>query len=316
MDLVLNELSHKTYLGDVESAKKLMNEFIKVLVLINSKGIQPKLRMKTDIYNLYLTQEYPLTKWINDRTVDLDKRRLIMSIITQFPFIDKELESIIYDKVLASDFKFENEVVEGLGIAYLLDSIAISLLMDDRWNTAYLSLQMEFIDEEAETFTENIDIRHISTPIHLTEHEDWISSTRLKNIKTGKELWRKKSTLFPSLVFCEHIEEQITALHEGQTLFKQILKRLFQLETYFFNWNSGPFLPEKIGSKVTVESQVTLTKYENEHTFLCPDGKERLFSWHSRMTPFAQRLFFYPCENTRNCFIGHIGKKLPTVTYS
>lgn len=316
MDLVLNELSHQTYLDDVESARKLMDHFIKVLVLINSKGVQPKLRMKTNIYNLYLTQEYPLTKWINDHTVDLEKRRLIMSIITQFPFIDKELEAIIYDRVLLSDFKFENEVVEGLGIAYLLDSIAISFLMEDKWDTAYLSLQMEFIDEEAETFTEHIDIRHISTPIHLAEHENWISSTYLKNIKTGKELWRKRSTLFPSLVFCEHIEEQITALHEGQTLFKQILKRLFQLEAYFSNWKSGPFLPDTIGSKVTPESHITLTKYKDEHTFLCPDGENRLFSWHSRMTPFAQRLFFYPCESTRNCFIGYIGKKLPTVTYS
>ena len=50
-------------------------------------------------------------------------------------------------------------------------------------------------------------------------------------------------------------------------------------------------------------------------TFLCPDGEERLFSWHVRYTPGAGRIHFLPLGPREGCLIGYIGHKLPTVKY-
>ena len=61
---------------------------------------------------------------------------------------------------------------------------------------------------------------------------------------------------------------------------------------------------------------MTLQQYGAQHTFQCPDGKPRVFSWHVPMTPGAWRLFFYPDGRKRKAFIGHIGSKLPNVSYA
>ena len=67
----------------------------------------------------------------------------------------------------------------------------------------------------------------------------------------------------------------------------------------------------------TTESKVTLTKYESEHTFLLPEGKTQLFSWHTRYTgSYGGRIFFYPVPGKKKIYIGHIGHKLPTVKYT
>ena len=47
-----------------------------------------------------------------------------------------------------------------------------------------------------------------------------------------------------------------------------------------------------------------------ELTIKCPDTKERLFSWHLRMTPGAWRLYFSEELGPGKIIIGYIGIKL------
>jgi hypothetical protein len=67
--------------------------------------------------------------------------------------------------------------------------------------------------------------------------------------------------------------------------------------------------------KISPESDSTLRQYETEHSFVCPDGVRRLFSWHGRLTPGAWRIYFLPAPVTDRIVIGYIGKKLPGVLY-
>ncbi len=84
---------------------------------------------------------------------------------------------------------------------------------------------------------------------------------------------------------------------------------------YSSSWVGGSFEPGALPSKITPESDQTLQQFRQEHTFLCPDGIERLFSWHARYTPGDGRIFFFPDEGRRKIIIGHIENKLPTVMY-
>ena len=93
------------------------------------------------------------------------------------------------------------------------------------------------------------------------------------------------------------------------------MDRLFELNTYCENWHDGLFDYDKIPTKITPESDATLKKYSSEHTFLCPDGTNHLFSWHARLTPDAWRIYFHVDEDKKLLTIGHIGHKLPNVLY-
>ena len=133
-------------------------------------------------------------------------------------------------------------------------------------------------------------------------------------VDSGSDLWKRREELFPSLQFCETAGEQIQALPSGNPMLRPIMKRLSEFENFCKNWHEGPFDPQEITGRVTLESQVTLERFGQERTFRCPDGNERIFSWHARLTPGAWRVYFYPLEDKRQLIIGYFGSHLQTVS--
>ena len=139
---------------------------------------------------------------------------------------------------------------------------------------------------------------------------------RLKtSVVNGDDLWNQKEELFPNLIFCDHVAKQIFPLQNGDPVFRQIVKRFFELQNYCSAWREGPFLPDQLPFKATVESKPTMQKYRRERTFTCPGGNEITFTWHGRMTPGAWRIYFDPSIDPGMMHIGYIGQKLPTVKY-
>ena len=76
------------------------------------------------------------------------------------------------------------------------------------------------------------------------------------------------------------------------------------------NWIDGAFKLETLASKASVESQSRIREFENELTFKCSEGEERLFSLHVRITPGAWRLHFCTELGPEKIIIGYIGIKI------
>jgi hypothetical protein len=124
--------------------------------------------------------------------------------------------------------------------------------------------------------------------------------------KNGKDILDHAQEAFPNLIFCKNAEKQLENENNCMNA-TQIARKLKKLQEHTV-----------LGTELinaTPESKPTLEHYENEHTFLLPNGQQQLFSWHLRFTgnSIAGRIF-YEIEG-KNCFIGHIGSKLPTVKY-
>ena len=126
----------------------------------------------------------------------------------------------------------------------------------------------------------------------------------------------KQEELFPCLTFCDEINGNIAELNNSQPIFKQLVKRLGRVDEFFSKWLVGGFDIDAFPYKISPESQATLEKYQEDHTFTCPDGKKMVYSWHFSLTPLAWRVFFHPDELTRKAIIGYIGPKLPNVKYN
>ena len=93
-------------------------------------------------------------------------------------------------------------------------------------------------------------------------------------------------------------------------LIGQVMRKLFELENFISNTKSDFFNADLIPSKATPESETREKKHQNELTFTCSDGIDRLFTWHLRITPGAWRLHFYPLMKKRKIIIGYIGEKI------
>ena len=315
MELVLNELSACSVAKDILNARDRMAGFIQVCRSAFRQGVKSQLRVEESIYNLLLAPDYNIYNWIHDKEVDKESQRFIRNLATKSPLIDFIMEKDIHDRKLLSEFYFGRDKSLGLGAAFLLDSIAVSFNSDEQWDNPFVTLLMEYLDDMADSVSENVEVRHASSTEHIRIHTDWIRVQKAKDVRTGEELWDKQEELFPFLTFCDEIRGNIAELNNSQPIFKQLVKRLGRVDEFFSKWLTGGFDTDSFPYKISPESQATLEKYQEKHTFTCPDGREMVFSWHFSLTPLAWRVFFYPDEVTRKAIIGYIGPKLPNVKY-
>ena len=91
-----------------------------------------------------------------------------------------------------------------------------------------------------------------------------------------------------------------------------IVRGLFNLNAFCITWQNGAFDPGEIQCAVSPESGPTLQRYSEERTFMCPDGQQRVFSWHAKVGSW--RLYFDPAPGPGHLFVGYAGKHLRTVT--
>jgi hypothetical protein len=312
LDMVFNELSIDTPAENIQEARQWMAGFIDTIRSASIAGVNRVLRTHIDMNNTLLAIEYPLARWRNDSDVDIEARRYFRSLISQYPPLEDIPETS--NDMLARDFFHQDKRAYGFGIAYLLESLSISLPSEEVWDAHEIEVKTEWLHEGEDLISKKVQVAHASDSSHIDLLAGWITERLKTGVVNGDDLWNRKEDLFSRLIFCDHVAKQIFPLQKGDPMFRQVVKRLFELQNYCSAWHEGPFLPDQLTFKATVESELTLQKYGKERTFSCQDEKKITFSWHGRMTPGAWRIYFDPNIGPGMMRIGYIGHKLSTVT--
>jgi hypothetical protein len=308
MDLFFNELSIKEA-SNKETGRMWMEGLVALFQKASAMGFI-ELKTTNTFLTFSLAPSYNLTDWLYDQTVDRDSRLLVKTKVSKSPFIEELLERKDSENHRLYEFKYKDQRAAGLGAAYLFDSLAVSLANAGEWDKISVELLAAQISEEGQLIESIECVNHASKPEHLYLLSQWINKKKRVNIPNGKLLWLKRNDYFPHLKFCARVENQISAFSGSELEFYQITKRLFELEDYCSNRSTDEFIPGNIPSKVTQESDSRISKFKDELTIICPDGESRLFSWHSRFTPGAGRIHFFPDNSKRLFYIGYIGPKL------
>jgi hypothetical protein len=319
LEMVLNELSLRPIAEDVHDARQRMAGLVETVIVATKHGVKKILRTSSSLVAEELAPNYPVARWLNDGNVDRDLQRFFKTIVTKAPFLSDVNDASMSDSSRMSDYFFGESVAIGLGAAFLLDALAISLCSDRRWLESYLELRVSQLDDDGEIIDAFETIHHASVNDHVRSHLPWIESRLFaevqSNVHAGLDIWLHKEEWFPNLYFCEQVKEQLQMVYRGHLMLSSILKCLHELEDYCKNWLDGPFDNNRITRKATLESAITLEMYGSERTFRCHDGISRLFSWHLPLTPNAWRLYFYPISEERKLIIGYIGQHLSTKLY-
>lgn len=314
VDLVFNELSVREAPA-AEAARAWMAEMVLACNAAQMAGAGRVLLIAENVANLVLAPDYSVWQWSTDPSVDPELRRKFLAIATYGPFTDKLLDEDTADQLALTEYAYRDRTALGLGVAHILDGLAISAPSEDDWAAGQLRLQLLQLEEDASLSTREIDVRQVSTGGLVAEHQAWIAARAREGIADGADLWARRAELFGALTFCDRVADQLGQLGRGDPHLRQVMRKLVELNDYFDGWRDGPFDAQAIAN-CTGESQVTLERFADDHSFACPDGETRLFSWHVRLTPGAWRLFFAPDPATRRAIVGHIGPKLRNVSYT
>lgn len=317
LECFLNELSFSSIAPDVNSARERMFVFVKTLAQANHAAKkQLPLRVSHEFFGVTIAPEYSLVQWRNDVAVDRDIRAYFNSITTKSPLFDSGTPN---DRALKCEATFGGVPAIGMLAAFLNDGMTVSVLSDLKWDCASLCLIVSELDENADIISSDESLRHIARAEHIREHEKWIAEQMTGPIRSHAELWAIRTEQFESLEFCDQVREQFAALPWDSPQSKQAIKRLQLLNSWWADCIRGS-LPHAARiavapCKLSPESQATLDRFADQHTFMCPDGNQRLFSSHVRFTPGAGRIYFTWADEGNKLIIGHIGKHLPTVEH-
>src|SRR5581483_9229419 len=275
LELVLNELSLQPLAKNIPEAQQRMSDLISTMIAATRAGISRSLRAHQDLRPEQLAPDYLLVHWLNDHEVDLEARRYFKSLAFHAPHLVDINNDTVRDTVDSSDFFYNGDRAIGLGVAYCLDTLALSMRSDACWHSHQLELRHTYLDSDGEILSEDVIVTHASHKDHILTHAVWIKERLNLDIQDGADLWRYREQQFPSLQFCDSVGETLQSLHSGNSPFHLITKKLAEFEMAFQQWQEegGVF---DIQLKGSVDSEATLLKSEKGRTSSSPDVRTRL----------------------------------------
>src|SRR5713226_7188938 len=293
LEMVLNELSLRSPANDTLTARQWMVDLINTINVAAGHGVKKIVHVDRDIDYALLAPNYRLVQWRNDAQVDRDTQRFFRTLTTKL--------SLIPD---LPEFWYLEDQAHGLGFAFQQEYLAISLRSASDWDTSHVELEVRHLDEDGELITEHVEVFHASHSDHVLEHADWIKNRTHINIRNGSDIWNYKEVLFPNLHFCDAVGEQIQDLLLGDPKLPYVKRKLSDLEEVCQDWQKvgGAFDLQRVPGKKKPESEATLTMFEQQRTFRCPDGEYRVFSLHVWIT-HDWRIHFFPIEEKQQIII-------------
>lgn len=200
MEVFFNELSCSPIAPNKEDAR---NKIIKLLETLKSLRVDGFNVMRTaeNFYNLHLSGDYTFVDFFNDPSVNRDLKILLKGV-TKRPYLEDdtslEAEMFILSQFHTLDENGNTTSPEGLAIAYVSNSPAISLTGNAHWEREFIPLSITYNDNEEHPITENVVNVHSEASIDADHFRTW-----LKSLVEGIQLDREENIVkvFPANKF-------------------------------------------------------------------------------------------------------------------
>jgi hypothetical protein len=209
MDFTLNELSLRKLNSNQEAIKVFM-ELSDVSSALSSIGFRAmKIWNKSEFLTYQFTDETTLVKWLKqpkfDSSLEKTKSQKLKSIISKKDshWNNEEKNLIINCPIIGIQLNDSQKISEGLKIACLYNTIAVSFQTEPFWNKSSLELIHIAEDDNNNALEQLVTVNHASTKTHIDEKYDWLSSLLSKGL-IGTE-WKPSENLFPNIDFSNQI---------------------------------------------------------------------------------------------------------------
>jgi hypothetical protein len=209
MDFTLNELSLRKLANNQEAIKVFM-ELSDVASALSSIGFRAmKIWNKSEFLTFQFTDEITLVAWLKqpkfETNLEKMKSQKLKSIISKKDSIwnDEEITLIVNCPIIGIQLHDSQKISEGLKIACLFNTIAVSFQTEPFWDRSFIELIHISEDDNNNILEQIITVNHASSKTHIDEKNNWLSSLLLKKL-IGKE-WKPSENLFPNIDFSNQL---------------------------------------------------------------------------------------------------------------
>jgi hypothetical protein len=207
---------------------------------------------------------------------------------------------------LESEYRYEDECAEGLGLSHALGTLSVSLAFA-RWNHSTLELQRIYMADDGEFSSEQVEICHACSAQHISALDEWLRRAPLAHVNDGDDLWHRRGELFPHLQFLAQVEGQVRGLRAGEVRLHSAAAGLMDLEVAVARWDYKDTPLPTFLTKVTPEHEQRRKKFQFKNLA----GVVQSFDQHSRFTPGAGRIHLWCDRSNGTATIAHVGEKVP-----
>lgn len=315
MVLTFNELSSQTtHLSSKTEAQNLIDEFAAFCKVLNATKIIDDIVFPSDFYSTFLYDEYGISQWLYDNDVPQTRKQFLRRYLDKYR--NSFDRSCIEGEFLVSiDEKNHNAI--GCTFALERNLPLFSLATHDFWKSKSISGNYVFLNHNGEVQSEQRSVDNIST---IASEADIVQIQRdkvLKGISSGQDLWEAREKLYPNLVFCNSVKDQLYRDSEKFHILA-VMKRLQHLQNYFSQYHEK-YDADELGFDARTESETVKKSSDlsDKRKFRLPDGTEKYFYDHIGFSGkySGGRIHFLPDCKNRSCYIGYIGQHLPTQKY-
>lgn len=309
MQLVFNELSRSNNRLSVIETNKLISEFLHTYsaILKAHPSFSRCISTTINLNDLEICPGYYMAQWRNSNSVDREEKRRFLDIC--------EKQHITLPS--CDDFYVEYSGMIGIGlqIAFENQSPLISFQSSPDWTKSTLDCQLYDLENDEQS---EITLLNISSEDNIKAHNAIIEDSIKKEyvvVKTPQAFLMQYEELFPSLYFHPNALSQMKNQINPVSI-PVIMEKLLVLENYFSKWDGKKFdlsaFPPRL---ISPESNETLTKFKDEHSFEWK-GNKYIASLHMRYTggQVPGRIYFYPDHKAKKGIVFSMYTKLPTVS--
>lgn len=220
--------------------------------------------------------------------------------------------------------KFEDKEAIGFGYAYETGTVSVSINNTVNWKENSYEISREFLpeglDEDIQLNKKNVmHLPFIDQVPHLLPAIEAALLTKavldLDDIGSIGDFWAKRTELFTMLDFSPDAE---VLLHKfgsiGHPDFIKAARYFERLNLHLIAVGLKKAKFDQIPGDVSLDSEMTLTRYGAERIFNLPSGGSGKFSLHAKLGGNL-RIYLWPEEALGRITIGHVGHHLRTMKY-
>lgn len=212
--LFLNELSCAGQASRF-SADRAMDQLVELLMTVRAwRGGDIALVSHVPLKTVELVHGYNMQQWISAEAANRDRWRMIRAVQNRAPYRSVTPEGGGGDV----EYRYEGRHAEGLGVAHLLDGLAVSLCIEIAWDRLRIPLSRSTLVEvdsgDLVVLEDRVEVRHAATADHVTNHKIWVQEAGRDGLTSGAAIWASRSSFFPHLTFLSRVEEDLCDLRQ------------------------------------------------------------------------------------------------------
>ncbi len=316
-ELVLNHASVAT--SDLETATIWLQQLAIGMASLNRLGIgKSELRMGRHLHEIECTDRATMydVMFSLRKSGARDEYQYLSRLSSKAPLLES-VSGDVEDKftrceVTGLDAR-QLSPEDGAPLLYcaIADGIAIGFPSDPVWQHDQIEVYFEELSTDGDELGEVAEsIDNLTRP----EHADAISERHRANMRTDIssfiDLWERKHTLFPNLVFSPDIEAQLDDVNQDDL--STIVKKLSMIDRDATDWRGSDSAMPKWSGNVTRESNTVRNNPAliGARRFRSSSGPTKVFEWHARFGN-SGRIHLRFDAQTKAVEIGYIGKHLP-----